>query len=48
MLINVCRKRVFILGPSHHVYLTGCGITPAQIYQTPLYDLKIDTEGIYN
>ncbi|CAK9253023.1 unnamed protein product [Sphagnum jensenii] len=35
-------KRVFILGPSHHVRLGGCALSPAKIYKTPLYDLNID------
>lgn len=40
-------RRVFILGPSHHVHLTCCGLSPAEIYRTPLYDLKIDQKGIW-
>ena len=40
------RKRVFILGPSHHVYLPGCAVTGTTVYNTPLYNLKIDTKGI--
>ena len=46
---NCCiftRKRVFILGPSHHVFLPNCALSSATTYQTPLYDLKIDQEGI--
>ncbi|XP_064173041.1 protein MEMO1-like [Anguilla rostrata] len=35
-------RRVFILGPSHHVPLSHCALSPAEIYRTPLYDLKID------
>jgi len=37
-------KRVFILGPSHHVYLTGCALTQTVTYETPLYNLKVDTK----
>nr|CAG4652008.1 EOG090X09ZA [Triops cancriformis] len=37
-------KRVFILGPSHHVRLSGCALSTAVKYKTPLYDLTIDTE----
>ncbi|XP_023231505.1 protein MEMO1-like [Centruroides sculpturatus] len=37
-------KRVFILGPSHHVRLGGCALSPAKIYRTPFYDLTIDQE----
>lgn len=39
-------KRIFILGPSHHVYLPGCALSSLQKYETPLYSLKID-QGIY-
>lgn len=36
-------KRIFILGPSHHVRLRKCALSICKKYQTPLYDLKIDT-----
>ncbi|EPS42192.1 hypothetical protein H072_3822 [Dactylellina haptotyla CBS 200.50] len=36
-------KRVFILGPSHHVYLDGCALTGHATYDTPLGTLPIDT-----
>ncbi|CAK8677865.1 protein MEMO1-like [Clavelina lepadiformis] len=39
-------ERVFILGPSHHVYLRECALSPATSYKTPLYNLKID-QSIY-
>ncbi|XP_004207060.1 protein MEMO1 isoform X1 [Hydra vulgaris] len=35
-------KRIFILGPSHHVALPGCAVTQTTSYETPLYNLKID------
>ncbi|RXM96667.1 Protein MEMO1 [Acipenser ruthenus] len=35
-------RRVFILGPSHHVPLSRCALSPAEVYRTPLYDLRID------
>lgn len=38
-------RRVFILGPSHHVPLSRCALTPADVYRTPLYDLRIDQKG---
>ena len=38
-------KRVFILGPSHHVYLSGCALSPTTHYETPLYNLTIDQAG---
>ncbi|TGZ83916.1 UPF0103-domain-containing protein [Ascodesmis nigricans] len=39
-------KRVFILGPSHHVYMDGCALSACTTYQTPLGNLAIDTETI--
>lgn len=35
-------KCVFILGPSHHVFLTGCALSSTTHYETPLYDLDIN------
>lgn len=42
--MNLCRKRVFILGPSHHVRLRGCALTICDKYETPLYNLKVDKQ----
>ncbi|CAL1272667.1 unnamed protein product [Larinioides sclopetarius] len=39
-------KHVFILGPSHHVRLSGCALSPVRTYRTPFGDLSID-EQIY-
>ncbi|KAH7078675.1 MEMO1 family [Paraphoma chrysanthemicola] len=36
-------KRVFLLGPSHHYYLTGAATTGCDKYGTPLGDLIVDT-----
>ncbi|EST05245.1 MEMO1 family [Kalmanozyma brasiliensis GHG001] len=33
---------VFILGPSHHVYLDGCALTACHSYETPLGHLPVD------
>lgn len=33
---------VFVLGPSHHVYLDGCALTACETYETPLGDLPVD------
>lgn len=38
-------RRVFILGPSHHVPLSRCALSPAEVYRTPLYDLRIDQKS---
>lgn len=35
-------QRVFILGPSHHVYLDGCALTQCSDYETPLGNLPVD------
>lgn len=37
-------KRIFLLGPSHHVYLDGCAVTTVKQYETPLYNIPIDLE----
>lgn len=37
-------KRVFILGPSHHVYLKGCALTTAAEYATPWGNVPTDFE----
>ncbi|RMZ69358.1 duf52 domain [Pyrenophora seminiperda CCB06] len=39
----IAPKRVFLLGPSHHYYLTGLAITGCDKYRTPLGDLTVDT-----
>jgi AmmeMemoRadiSam system protein B len=38
-------KRVIILGPSHHEYLEGCGLSKFHEIETPLGNLKIDVEA---
>lgn len=35
-------KTVFILGPSHHVYLDGCAVSACSSYETPLGNLPIN------
>ncbi|GAA93461.1 uncharacterized protein L969DRAFT_93432 [Mixia osmundae IAM 14324] len=39
-------KRVFILGPSHHVYLNGCALSQRSSYKTPLGNLPLDLDTI--
>lgn len=36
-------RRVFVLGPSHHVYLRGCALTACASYATPLGPIAIDS-----
>jgi AmmeMemoRadiSam system protein B len=36
--------RVFLLGPSHHYSLNTCALTTHTQYETPLYNIKIDTQ----
>ena len=40
-------KRVFILGPSHHVRLSGCALSACAKYATPFYDLTLDRYVFY-
>jgi hypothetical protein len=37
-------RRVFVLGPAHHVHLSGCALSPTQTYKTPVYDLPVDMQ----
>ncbi|KAJ1910611.1 hypothetical protein IWQ60_010561 [Tieghemiomyces parasiticus] len=39
-------QRVFILGPSHHIYMSDCAVSGHTNYDTPLGTLKLDTEVI--
>ncbi|KAM0791730.1 hypothetical protein ACM66B_003998 [Microbotryomycetes sp. NB124-2] len=39
-------SRVFVLGPSHHVPLSGCALTQCTEYETPLGDLNIDVKTV--
>ncbi len=38
------RKRIFLLGPSHHFYLSDCALPPPSLerYATPLGNLRLD------
>ncbi|KAJ1844196.1 hypothetical protein H4S02_002297 [Coemansia sp. RSA 2611] len=37
-------KRVFLLGPSHHVYLKRCALSRCTEYATPLGNIRVDQE----
>ncbi|KAJ2036376.1 hypothetical protein H4S03_003677 [Coemansia sp. S3946] len=39
-------KRVFILGPSHHVYMRRCAFSQCTEYETPLGNMQVDREMI--
>lgn len=39
-------QRVFVLGPSHHHYLSGCALSQCTTYATPLGDLQLDLSTI--
>jgi AmmeMemoRadiSam system protein B len=44
-------KRIFVLGPSHVMYLSGCALTTFSKYATPLGDLHVDSfvnEQLFN
>ncbi|CAF1497021.1 unnamed protein product, partial [Didymodactylos carnosus] len=36
--------RVFLLGPSHHYSLNSCALTNHTHYETPFYNIKIDSQ----
>jgi len=41
--VDACRvRRIFLLGPSHHVYLEGCSVSATSHYETPLGSLEVD------
>ena len=42
------RERIFLLGPSHHVHLSGCALSKCNYYATPLGRLAIDRNLITN
>nr|CDS20172.1 protein memo1 [Echinococcus granulosus] len=37
-------KRIFVLGPSHNLYLESCAIPIADYFETPFYNLRIDDD----
>ncbi|KAJ3076223.1 Protein memo1 [Podochytrium sp. JEL0797] len=37
---------VFVLGPSHHLYLENCAVTKCEEYETPLGPLEINTKVV--
>ncbi|GLI67799.1 hypothetical protein VaNZ11_012087 [Volvox africanus] len=37
-------KRVFLLGPSHHVFTRKCMLSSQMVYETPLDSMEIDQE----
>ena len=44
------RNRIFVLGPSHHAYMTQCGLSLLSSYETPIGNLIVDrgtTEELY-
>ena len=45
-LMEFYRKRVFLLGPSHHFYLTGCALSRFATYSTPLGDIPLDLDVV--
>jgi len=37
-------RTIFVMGPSHHIRLSGCAVSQCVKYQTPLGDLQVDVE----
>jgi len=44
ILLRPLSARVFILGPSHHVYLDGCALSACSTYETPIGSLDLDLD----
>lgn len=44
---TVYSKRVFILGPSHHLYIQGCALSKCKEYKTPIGNLPLDLESMF-
>ncbi|HEB62873.1 MAG TPA: AmmeMemoRadiSam system protein B [Gammaproteobacteria bacterium] len=40
--------RVVLLGPAHRVAVSGCALSRAEYFRTPLGDIPIDTEAVQN
>lgn len=40
-------RRVFVLGPSHRIYLDGCAVSAFSQVDTPLGAIPVDTKGTY-
>ena len=43
---KLCSKKVFLLGPSHHLYLDNCALSQHTFYSTPIGDLPLDKHTI--
>ncbi len=41
-------KRVFVLGPSHHVHINACALSTARLFDTPIGALQGDRETVEN
>ncbi len=41
-------RRVFVLGPSHHVHIKACAVSTANSFDTPIGALKGDNETVEN
>lgn len=39
-------RRVFVLGPTHHLYLKGCAVSSATVCETPLGSLRVDNDTV--
>jgi AmmeMemoRadiSam system protein B len=43
---NNLYDRVVLLGPSHKVFIPGCGLTQQNSFETPLGNIKVDIEAV--
>ena len=44
MKVDTPIKHILVFHPSHHVYLDGCAISGANVIETPIGNLPVDTE----
>ena len=47
-MISPSVSTVFLIGPSHHVWFEGIVVSDMQFYTTPLGDVPVETDIIYN
>lgn len=41
LIVTFFRKRIFLLGPSHHVHLNGIALSGFEKYETPIGDIPL-------
>lgn len=39
-------RRIFVLGPAHHVHIDGCAVSGASVLETPIGNLAVDISTV--